>query len=288
MADAGFEVLSRDNGLPTRSRQHFKGCPTFRGDRTATVLVAPAVALALRRGAEAAQPTEVGGLLVGRRFRDKHGPYVVVLAHLQAPLGDGSPGRITLTAERTAQLRTLAAAHHPSMDVVGWWHSHNVPSEYSRVDRESQLLWSDPLHVGLLVFAGGTPWGFCYLGSTSVLLSSDTPVLAELAGTDRGEQTPGNLQSGRGAIPGRTKLRAWRRVLKLRPKHKGGIASSGGKGHPPVVSVSGGEVPAAWGAPPRRSWDPQQHNTAVLYVVILVLALGVLVLAITLANLSFR
>jgi hypothetical protein len=61
----------------------------------------------------------------------------------------------------------LAAAHRagqPAADVVGWWHSHAQPSEYSDADRSTQGMWIPPDCVGLLVFAAGTPWAHAYLG----------------------------------------------------------------------------------------------------------------------------
>jgi proteasome lid subunit RPN8/RPN11 len=166
-----FEIVNRENGLPVRDRRLFERSVVFTDSgRSAAVLVVPDVARNLRQAASAARPTEVGGLLVGRRFRDEQGAYAVTLAYAQAPLNDGTPTSITLSPERTAELRQQVDRAYPSMDIIGWWHSHNAPSEFSSIDFQSQVLWSNPLHVGLLVFASGTPWAKSYLGPAAIPL----------------------------------------------------------------------------------------------------------------------
>jgi proteasome lid subunit RPN8/RPN11 len=165
-----FDVVGREHGDPVRSRSVFAGSAAFWSDKSPAVLVAPMVVEQLRAAARKASPDEVGGLLVGRCFRDEDGPYVVTLGFVQALASDGVPGSITLSAERTSELRKQAAQQHPSMDVVGWWHSHLAPSGFSSTDRQSQRLWSQPMHVGLLVFAAGVPWAHAYLGPNAVEL----------------------------------------------------------------------------------------------------------------------
>lgn len=164
-----FEVIGHDHGIPVRPRSVFTDMMVFTRDRSAAVLIDPAVALRLRDSA-AASPAEVGGLLVGRQFRDDTGPYVAVLEAVQAPTSDGTTGSISVSTERVAILRQQAAHRYPSMDVIGWWHSHSVPSQFSNVDRQSQRLWDQPMHVGLLVFAQGNPWAHVYLGPEALAL----------------------------------------------------------------------------------------------------------------------
>ncbi len=170
MTKLRFDVVGHENGIPVRARSVFEGSAVFTRDKSAAVLVAPDVARQLRTSAGHAFPAEVGGLLVGRHFRDNTGPYVATLGFIQAPVSDGSPGSIRLSAERVAELRQQASRQHPSMDVIGWWHSHSVPSHFSGVDVQSQRLWTQPMHVGLLVFATGKPWAQAYLGPNAAEL----------------------------------------------------------------------------------------------------------------------
>jgi len=69
-----------------------------------------------------------------------------------------------VSPQATAALRAEAARRQPTADVVGWWHSHGQPSEYSGTDRSTQRMWTQPDSVGLLVFATGSPWAHAYLG----------------------------------------------------------------------------------------------------------------------------
>ncbi len=127
----------------------------------------PTVTKRMRQAATAARPAETGGLVSGRCFRDEEGPYTVVLDALEAPEESRGLGHIRMSAELTGRLRTVAAKRQPSMDVVGWWHTHMFKSSYSSTDLANQRLWTDAGHIGLLVFASGWPWATAYSGPES-------------------------------------------------------------------------------------------------------------------------
>nr|WP_062337226.1 Mov34/MPN/PAD-1 family protein [Herbidospora sakaeratensis] len=167
MAGNDFEIVAHRVDAPFRPRTAYAGHLRFTVDRHFSVYVAPAVAARLRRLAREAAPLETGGLLAGRAFRDDHGSYLLVTAMAAAPPVAGGHSTFHLTPEGTENLRADLAAHDPNADVTGWWHSHLAPSSYSSVDRANQSMWANPAHVGLLVFAQGSPWAALYVGPGS-------------------------------------------------------------------------------------------------------------------------
>jgi proteasome lid subunit RPN8/RPN11 len=166
MGEAEFEIIEHAFDVPFRARNVHSGYVRFRADDL-DVYVTPAVASRAREWARDALPRETGGLLAGRILRDDAGQYVVVTGIACAPEGAGGVGAFSLSPEETELLRRALSQHHPSADVIGWWHSHGAPSQYSSTDRSNQAIWTDPRHVGLLVFARGTPWAALYVGPQS-------------------------------------------------------------------------------------------------------------------------
>lgn len=166
MGEADFEIIEHAFDVPFRTRNVHSGYVTFRADDL-DVYVTPAVASRAREWARDALPRETGGLLAGRILRDNAGQYVVVTGIACAPAGAGGMGAFSLSPDETERLRRTLSQDHPSADVIGWWHSHVAPSSYSSTDRSNQAIWSDPRHVGLLLFARGTPWAYLYVGPQS-------------------------------------------------------------------------------------------------------------------------
>ncbi|WP_066375834.1 Mov34/MPN/PAD-1 family protein [Herbidospora mongoliensis] len=162
-----FEIVGRRFDAPFRPRADYSGHLRFTVDPGLSVYVAPDVAASLRRLAREAAPLETGGLLAGRTFRDDHGSYLLVTAMAVAPPVAGGHSTFHLTPEGTERLRRELARRDPTADVTGWWHSHHVPSSYSSVDRANQSMWTNPTHIGLLVFAKGSPWARVYVGPDS-------------------------------------------------------------------------------------------------------------------------
>jgi hypothetical protein len=163
--------------------------------------VHPRVCGLLAVTARHAQPCETGGLVAGRLLRDTEGPYTLVLEAVTAPREAGQPGRLTLSPELTARLRERAAGEFPSCDIVGWWHSHTVEGGYSEVDQANQRMWTDPGHVGLLVFArASSRRALAYLGPGSRLMRTldDEPFVL---GRQRSDARHGTSTPARRAAP---------------------------------------------------------------------------------------
>jgi proteasome lid subunit RPN8/RPN11 len=158
-----FQIVERRFDAPFRKRSLHAGCDTFRA-ADLQVYMLPGVTARLRQQAAQARPRETGGLLAGRILRDDEGRYVVLTGMAVAPPDAGDVGQFNLSPAETETLRRTLSAQDPSADIVGWWHSHSRPSHYSTTDRRNQAVWADPCHVGLLVFAEGTPWANLYVG----------------------------------------------------------------------------------------------------------------------------
>src|SRR5215467_178183 len=166
MGGSEFEIIERRVDVPFRARTLHAGYVVFRADLL-NVYIRPEIAASIRDRAVAAAPRETGGLLAGRILRDDRGHYVVVTGEATAPSTAGEFGSFSLSPNETEKLRRVLSERYPSADVIGWWHSHGAPSHYSGTDRGNQAIWTDPRHIGLLVFAQGTPWASLYVGPQS-------------------------------------------------------------------------------------------------------------------------
>ena len=175
MPDPTFTVEDVHQDAPFRPRSGFTDYCQFT-DRSDTVLVAPEISQRLWEAARIARPFETGGLLAGRLFRDDHGRYVVVVGHVEAPSGSGRLSGFKLSPEATARLREDASRAFPAADVVGWWHSHGGPSNYSQTDLSQQCIWTQPESVGILVFADGQQWGTVHQGPDARILNGPLDV----------------------------------------------------------------------------------------------------------------
>lgn len=196
MTDPGFRVEGVQQGAPFRTRASFYGFYLF-GDQESAVLVEPGIAKQLRAAAADAWPHETGGLLSGRALCDGMGDFVVVSGFVEAPAGSGRTATFEISPQATARLREEACRHDPTADVVGWWHTHLGPSDYSSTDRDSQRIWTQPQSVGLLVFARGTSWGIAHLGPDARRLGHRGFLQpGSAAGQDRPAGTAGQEQHG--------------------------------------------------------------------------------------------
>ena len=192
MTDPGFRVEGIRQAAPFRARAAFGGYQTF-SDGNRTVLVEPATANLLRGAAEEAYPMETGGLLSGRILRDSDGQYVLVSGAVQAEPSAGRSAAFEISPQATALLREEAHRAYPTADVVGWWHSHRVPSSYSQTDLNTQTIFTQPESVGLLVFARGEPWAAAYMGPEAKKLGNPAALqAAESARPDENGQAATN------------------------------------------------------------------------------------------------
>jgi proteasome lid subunit RPN8/RPN11 len=181
MTGPGFTVEAIEQDVPFRDRALFGPCHQFADPGGTAVIVGGETASRLREAAAREQPRETGGLLHGRVLRDSAGRYAFVTGFVQAPPGTGDQGRFLMSPQATALLRAEAARRQPTADVIGWWHSHAQPSDYSGTDRSTQAMWTQSESVGLLVFATGKPWAHAYLGPRA----RRVPLQASAAWADR-------------------------------------------------------------------------------------------------------
>lgn len=172
----------------------------------------------LRRATLEAVPYETIGALLGRPCRDDYGVYVVVENALTAAEGEyvGTQGAVRISATGRSSMHLRAAERYPTLEPVGWWHSHpRGAPRYSSVDTEEQATYPRPHHVGIVVaaeylqdraFDGGwrrEPLGV-YVGPTATLLARRANVQNEFrvaTGVSRVQQEPSTVPRGRTAAP---------------------------------------------------------------------------------------
>lgn len=110
----------------------------------------------LRRTTLDAVPSETIGVLLGRPCRDDYGIYVVVENAMTAAYGEyaDTHGAVCISSVGRTTMHRRAAQRHPTLEPVGWWHSHlrGMP-RYSSVDFDEQRAYPRPHHVGIVVAA---------------------------------------------------------------------------------------------------------------------------------------
>ena len=201
MAEPSFEVKFIAQSPPFQMSADYNDFYCF-SDGIRRAFVDPDVAAQLIQLARDAWPHETGGLLAGRIRRDVDGPYTVILGFIQAPPGAGRSGSFHMSPELTDRLRGLAARAYRAADVIGWWHTHPAPSNYSSTDRDTQRMWTAPESAGLLVFADsiGSRWGTIYLGPEARPLTAVTGPSAQMPRAEPGLYPPAH--DGASAAPG--------------------------------------------------------------------------------------
>ncbi len=96
---------------------------------------------------------ELGGVLLGRAYRQKRRIIVEISAALPAHSDDHGPIHFTFTADAWARIHKDRAAHYPNLSIVGWFHTHpGLGVFYSSDDVLVQsAAFTLPWHVGLVV-----------------------------------------------------------------------------------------------------------------------------------------
>jgi proteasome lid subunit RPN8/RPN11 len=97
--------------------------------------------------------TELGGALLGRAYRHDGQVYVAVEAALPAVSADHGPIHFTFNADTWTQLRLDREKNYPTLEIVGWFHTHpNLGVFYSGDDVVvHSAAFTLPWHVGLVV-----------------------------------------------------------------------------------------------------------------------------------------
>jgi proteasome lid subunit RPN8/RPN11 len=67
---------------------------------------------------------EVCGVLVGRGYRDKIGPWVYVEAAIRGHHAGSQLAQVTFTAETWAYMQGVMDQEYPDQRIIGWYHTH--------------------------------------------------------------------------------------------------------------------------------------------------------------------
>lgn len=132
--------------------------PGFRclGDEFLTVFIAESALKTIAESATKAMPTETIGYLCGRPFRDEQGTWIVVAGAVEAQGARRTAASVETTLVDERELVRELTSEFPTAEKIGWWHSHPFDSpSYSHVDLDSQRLWQEPYHLGLLACVVG-------------------------------------------------------------------------------------------------------------------------------------
>lgn len=170
--------LSSGDKLPWFDRRILKELTQFGPDQRDgfTVYVTPEAVIDFHKGTLYQAPLEAFGLLMGRVYEDELGSFTVVARAFYASKPDASSNHIHLSPNEMYQLRTQASRLSPTMDFVGWTHSHQSVSEYSPVDYQEQKTWKEDYHIGILTFmniikeASDAAWAIAYRGQSAQML----------------------------------------------------------------------------------------------------------------------
>lgn len=97
--------------------------------------------------------SELGGVLLGHAYRDGEQLIVEVIAALPARNDDHGPIHFTFTADAWSQIHNERAKSYPSLEIVGWFHTHpGLGVFYSSDDVVVHTAaFTLPWHVGLVV-----------------------------------------------------------------------------------------------------------------------------------------
>lgn len=97
--------------------------------------------------------SELGGVLLGRAYRQDDGLIVEVQAAIPAVTADSGPVHFTFTADAWSQIHKDKEAQYPDLDIVGWFHTHpGLQVFYSSDDVVVHTAaFRMPWHVGLVV-----------------------------------------------------------------------------------------------------------------------------------------
>jgi len=100
--------------------------------------------------------TELGGALLGRAYQYQDQVFVEIQAALPVVSADHGPVHFTFTADTWSQLRQDREQKYPSLEIVGWFHTHpNLGVFYSGDDVVvHSAAFTLPWHVGLVVDPG--------------------------------------------------------------------------------------------------------------------------------------
>lgn len=142
--------------LPTRQPPPADRCWLHReqpGPGQPHVILAPAALTQIQAHCHSDLYREVGGALLGRAYRHEDRVYLEIHAALPATSRDHGPVHFTFSADSWTQLQRDKEAHHPNLDIVGWFHTHpDLGVFYSSDDVVvHSAAFTLPWHVGIVI-----------------------------------------------------------------------------------------------------------------------------------------
>ncbi len=96
---------------------------------------------------------EIGGVLLGRVDRKGSSSTIIVQAVLPVKTDDYGPVQFTFTADSWALLHEERAEQYPTLDIVGWYHTHPGLGVFYSADDVvvHSAAFVMPWHVGLVI-----------------------------------------------------------------------------------------------------------------------------------------
>lgn len=143
--------------LPQRAPPKLENGYLLHGRRPKTgqarVIVGQEALEQLRAHSRSDLDSEVGGALLGHAYRYQGQTFVEVKAALPARTDDHGPNHFTFNADAWSDLHRDRAAHHPGLDIVGWFHTHPGLGVFYSADDVvvHSAAFVMPWHVGLVV-----------------------------------------------------------------------------------------------------------------------------------------
>lgn len=97
--------------------------------------------------------SELGGVLLGHVYRDADTVFVDIQAAIPAVSNDSGPVHFTFTADAWRQIHLDRNNQYPTLDIVGWFHTHPALSVFYSSDDVvvHSAAFTLPWHVGLVV-----------------------------------------------------------------------------------------------------------------------------------------
>jgi len=120
-----------------------------RGNETLRVLIDKSTYAALLAHASSTVDIEVGGILLGKAGKNRHGKFVHIKQILKAKFALEQTTAFTFTHESWNSIHAERETNYPELDIVGWYHTHpGYGIELSDQDRFiHRNFFSAPFHV---------------------------------------------------------------------------------------------------------------------------------------------
>ncbi len=78
----------------------------------------------LKGGEDGGEIVEVGGILVGKVYKDKEGPFLEVIAAIAGEHTRNQGTQVTFTPETWTHVNHVKDKSYPDASIVGWYHTH--------------------------------------------------------------------------------------------------------------------------------------------------------------------